>query len=60
MLADVAYWHFSAVPAAPNNVRFQGSSSRAAEISRRQSLTRCGNRVGQNAVMHNTAFSIMW
>jgi hypothetical protein len=31
--------HFSDEPAAPTNVRFQGESSRAAEIPRRQSLT---------------------
>jgi len=23
-------------------------------------LTRCGSRVGENAVMHNTAFSTLW
>jgi hypothetical protein len=48
--------HFSDVPAAPNNVRFQGQSSRAAEISRRQSLTLSGPSPLNFAVMHNAPF----
>jgi hypothetical protein len=36
---DVAYWHFSAVPAAPINVRSWGENGLNADMPQRPNLT---------------------
>jgi len=49
-------WHTRDLPAAPANVRNSGWCGLNVADALWAVFTRCGSRVGQNAVMHNAAF----